>query len=607
MGVDPQFLGGLNFTPDGMRAIAMLRSPRSSLVGALVITLVFAPLAGAQVERAASASWVEETLKSMSLDEKVGQLIVPAMVGMFTPQSSEGFQKIRRDIAEFHVGGYHLLGDVNILHDPVGVALLINRMQEMARVPLLITADLEGGAGLRYRGATRLPRAMAIGATFDQEMAYEAGRITASEARAIGINVNFYPVADVNNNPRNPIINIRSFGGDPELVSSMVRAYIAGLQEWGVLATAKHFPGHGDTSVDSHLELPVIEADRDRLDRIELVPFKEAIKSGVGAVMTAHIALPKVDPSKVPATLSEKVLTDLLRRQMGFQGLIFTDAMDMRGVAAHYPGGEAAVRALKAGADIILYPPDTAEAFNAIKQAVISGQIPEKRIDESVRRILWAKAGLRLDEKRFVDLDQLDRILGNSEHKQTAMRMIEGAITLVRNQKNVLPLKLKPDQKVLFIAVVDRDEGWREGEPGKAFLAGLIKRHRNVTAALASDQTSPAEFELIKKMASLADVIIACGFIRVAAYKGSIDLTEGQLGLLRHLSRLDKPFAFVLFGSPYLISFVPELPTYVLAYEYYPDAEDAALRALLGEIEFKGRLPIELAGFYGIGHSASSR
>lgn len=534
-------------------------------------------------------------------------MIVPAMVGMFAPQSSEEFQKVKRDITEFHVGGYHLLGEVNILHDPVGVALLVNRMQEMARVPLLITADFEGGVGLRYRGATRLPRAMAIGATFDQEMAYQAGRITALEARAIGVNVNFYPVADVNNNPRNPIINIRSFGGDPELVSSMARAYIAGLQEWGVLATAKHFPGHGDTSVDSHLELPVIDADRERLDRIELVPFREAIRSGVAAIMTAHIALPKVDPSKVPATLSEKVLGDLLRREMGFSGLIFTDAMDMRGVAAHYPGGEAAVRAIKAGADIILYPPDTAEAFNAIKRAVLSGEIPEKRIDESVRRILEAKARLGLDKNRFVDLNQIDRVLGSGEHRQAAMRMIEGAITLVRNERNMLPLKLRPDQKVLFIAVVDRDDGWREGQPGRSFLTGLIKRHQNVVAARASDQTSPAEFELIKKMASLADVIITCGFIRVAAYKGSIDLTEGQLNLLKYLSRLDKPFAFVLFGSPYLISFVPELPTYVLAYEYYPEAEEAALKAVLGEIEFKGKLPIELAGFYGIGHSASPR
>jgi beta-N-acetylhexosaminidase len=256
---------------------------------------------------------------------------------------------------------------------------------------------------------------------------------------------------------------------------------------------------------------------------------------------------------------------------------------------------------------MILYPPDTAEAFNAIKQAVASGEIAQKRIDESVRRILQAKARLGLDKKRLVDLNQLDRILGNSEHKEAAMRMIEGAITLVRNERGVLPIKLRPDQKVLFITIVDRGDGWPDGEPGKAFLAGLIKRHRNVTAALASDQTSPAEFELVKKMASLADVIIACGFIRVAAYKGSIDLTEGQLSLLKHLSRLDKPFAFVLFGSPYLISFVPELPTYVLAYDYYPDAEQAALRALLGEIEFKGRLPVELGGIYGIGHSASPR
>jgi beta-N-acetylhexosaminidase len=564
-----------------------------------------APAAGRRQKSGAKSapSWAEATLASMTLDEKVGQLIIPATVGLFMSQDSETFQQIRRDITEFHVGGYHMLGENNILHEPAGVALLINHMQEMSKLPLWITADFEGGVGLRYLGATRLPRAMAMGATANPEMAYQAGRIAAEEARAMGVDVNFYPVVDVNNNARNPIINIRSFGGDPGLVSRMARAYIRGAQSGGVMATAKHFPGHGDTSTDSHLELPSIDVDRARLDLIELPPFRAAIEEGVGAVMSAHIALPRVEPENLPATLSPKMLTGVLRGELKFGGVIFTDALNMRGVAAHYPEGEAAVRAIKAGADILLYPPSVEQAFKAVKRAVESGEIKGSRIDESVRRILAAKERLGLDKNRLSDLDKLDKALGTSEHQRAAQQIIESAITLVRDKKNALPLKLTPEQKVLFITMVDNGEGWRDGVPGRAFLQGLLKRHEKTTNVYVSDKTSPGEFDLIKRLAAFSDAVIVNGFIRVASYKGSIDLSEGEINLLKSLSALEKPFAFVLYGSPYLISFVPELPSYVLAYEYYPAAEEAALKAVLGEIEFKGKLPVELPGFYQIGHS----
>ena len=550
-------------------------------------------------------AWVEQTLASMTLDEKIGQLIIPATVGMFLSQDSETFQQMRRDITEFHVGGYHMLGEVSILHEPAGVALLINHLQELAKVPLWITADFEGGVGLRYIGATRLPRAMAMGATGNPEMAYQAARITAEEARALGVQVNFYPVADVNNNARNPIINIRSFGGDPNQVGLMARAYIRGSQEHGVMATAKHFPGHGDTSTDSHLELPVVDVDRARLNSIELPPFRAAIEEGVGGVMSAHIALPQIETERLPATLSPKMLTGILRGEMKFNGVIFTDALNMRGVAAHYPGGEAAVRAIKAGADVLLYPPSVEQAFVAVKHAVEAGEIKESRLDESVRRILSAKGKLGLDRNRFVDIGNLDKALGTNEHQRTAQQIIENAITLVRDNQKVFPLKLAQEQKVLFISMVDNSDGWRDGVPGGAFFAGLVKRHQSSTHVYVTDKTSPAEFELIKKLAALSDAVICNAFIRVASFKGTIDMSEGEINLLKHLSAIKRPFAFVLFGSPYLLSFVPELPTYVLAYEYYPAAEEASLKAVLGEIEFKGKLPIELPGFYPIGHSAA--
>jgi beta-N-acetylhexosaminidase len=567
------------------------------------------PANGTQKQKSAAAekSWVEKTLASMTRDEKIGQLIIPATVGMFLSQDSEAFQQARRDISEFHVGGYHMLGEVNILHEPAGVALFINHLQELSKVPLWITADFEGGVGLRYIGATRLPRAMAMGATANPDMAYQAGRITAEEARALGVQVNFYPVVDVNNNARNPIINIRSFGGDPLLVARMARAYIRGSQEHGVMATAKHFPGHGDTSTDSHLELPVIDVDRARLNAIELPPFQAAVDEGVGGVMSAHIALPRIETGNLPATLSPMMLSGVLRGELKFGGVIFTDAMNMRGIAAHYPEGEAAIRAVKAGADIVLYPPSVEQAFVALKRAVESGDIKESRIDESVRRILTAKAKLGLDRDRLVDIGKLDKALGTNENQRTAQQIIESAITLVRDKRGDLPLKLAPAQKVLFITMVDNSEGWRDGVPGRAFFAALVKRHPNSINVYVTDKTSPAEFELIRKLAAFSDTVIVNGFIRVSSFKGSIDMSEGEINLLKHLSAIEKPFAFVLYGSPYLLSFVPELPTYILAYEYYPAAEEAALKAVLGEIEFRGRLPVELPGFYPIGYSAGKR
>ena len=560
---------------------------------------------GTAQSQTAEAVWVEENLTSLSLDQKIGQLIIPATVGMFLPEGTEEFQRIKRNITEFHVGGYHLLGDNNVVREPVGAALLVNHLQQLSRIPLLITADLEGGAGFRYSGATRLPRAMAIGATANEDLAMKAGRVAGEEARAIGVNVNFYPVVDINNNPRNPIINIRSFGGDPGLVSRMARAYIRGLQSTGVMSTAKHFPGHGDTSVDSHMQLPVLEVDRGRLESIEIAPFRAAIQEGVGGVMSAHIALPQIDSSRLPATLSSKILTDLLRGEMGFKGLVFTDAMNMNGIVSNYHDGEAAVLAVRAGADIILYPPDVEKAFTALKQAVKSEVISESRIDESVRRILAAKFRVGLNKNRITDLSELDRKLASSEHLNAAREIMENAITLVKDTGNVLPLKLTPEHRVLLVTMVDGSDGWREGPPGRAFHNALSFRQASVTPVQVSERTGRGEYDLIKSMASLCDVVIVNAFIRIAAYKGSIEMGPDQLDLLKHLSTLEKPFAFVLYGSPYLISSVPSLPTYVLAYEYHPGAEEAALRALLGDIEFRGRLPVSLPGLYPSGHSAT--
>ena len=540
--------------------------------------------------------WVDRHLGEMSLEQKVGQLIVPATSTDFTNLSSEKFQRIEQDIVRYQVGGYHTFrGEV------LSAALLIHRMQALAAVPLLITADLEGGAGLIFRGGTRFPKAMALGATFDPSKAYLVGQITALEARKIGVNVNFYPVVDVNNNPRNPIINIRSFGENPAQVSKMATAYIRGTQQNGILATAKHFPGHGDTSRDSHLELPTIKVSRERLNKVELPPFQAAIEAGIEAIMTAHLYLPALEQEAgLPATLSQRILTQLLRDELSFEGLIFTDAMTMRGITAHYSETEAALRAIQAGADIILHPPDVEKTFEGILEAVRQGQISQHRLNQSVRRVLEAKAKLGLHHYSEASFSDIDQDVGSLDHRQEAQKIVESAVTLVRDQGNVLPIRPNSDATVLMLTVMDQ---LSSGDlRGQMLVREFQRRHAKTTHLQVLPTTPLKEIALIEELAQSVDYIVVGAYIRVAAYKGSIGLSRNQLGLLNHLCTVQRPFILALFGSPYLLTFIPQLPTYILTYEDYSGAETAAIKAILGEIPFRGKLPISLPGLYPFGH-----
>lgn len=545
--------------------------------------------------------WVQKTLKSMSLDEKIGQMLMPGFsVGAFRNADSQEFQNIRRDIVDYHVGGVHVFGG-----DPAVIALFVNEMQRLAKLPLLISDNFEGGVGYVLFGATRLPLAMSIGATGDERNAYEAAKLTALEGRAIGVNVNFYPVADVQNNPQNPIINIRAFGEDPARVSAFVRAYIRGAQENGQIATAKHFPGHGDVATDSHLEMPVLNVSPERLESVELPPFRAALAEGVDAVMSAHIWLPQIEPEKgLPSTLSRNVMTKMLRDELHFEGVVFTDSMTMRGVTSNFQPADATLRAVEAGSDIVLLPPDVPTSFDAIKAAVASGRIPETRIDASVRRILTAKAKLNLQDpkNRFVDVNRLMTNVGGQAQHDFAQHVEDLAITLVRDQRHSLPLRPSPDLRVVQINIVDTRTGWREGAPGRVVAAELIKRFPRSVTVQVDDQSSPIEIDLVRKLAQMADALVVNGFIRVAAYKGSIDLTAGETGLLKDLEGIQKPFVFTVFGSPYVLTQMPELPSYIVTYDTSPLAEMSAIRAITGEIEFKGKLPISLPGLYPIGH-----
>jgi beta-N-acetylhexosaminidase len=549
--------------------------------------------------------WVQKTLKSMTLDEKIGQMLMPGFsIGAFRNIDSPDFQNIRRDLVDYHAGGVHVFGG-----DPAVIALFVNQMQRMAKVPLLVADNFEGGVGYVLFGATRLPLEMSIGATGDERLAYEAAKLTALEGRAIGVNVNFYPVADVQNNPRNPIINIRAFGEDPARVSAFVRAYIRGVQDNGQIATAKHFPGHGDVATDSHLEMPVLDVSQARLDSVELPPFRAAVAEGVDAVMSAHIWLPQIEPEKgLPSTLSKNVMTKILRDDLHYKGLVFTDSMTMKGVTANYQAADATLRAVEAGADIVLLPPDVPTSFDAIKGAVAVGRIPVSRIDASVRRILTAKAKLNLQDpkNRLVDVNRLMTNVGGQPQRDFAQHVEDLAITLVRDARRSLPLRASPDLRVVQVNILDTRTGWREGAPGRTVTAELVKRFPRAVTVQVDDQSTPNEIDLVRKLAQMADALIVNGFIRVAAYKGSIDLTAAETGLLKDLEGMQKPFVFSVFGSPYVLTHMPELPSYIVTYDTSPLAEMSAIRAITGEIEFKGKLPISLPGLYPIGHGLAA-
>ena len=570
-----------------------------------------------RLQREADA-WVARTLKGMTLDEKIGQLIVSSIDSSFTSTDSAAYERLLHLVKDLKVGGFHVFGAGDPIPqlllnpapaggarrgDPLAAALLLNRLQTESAVPLITTADFEGGVGYIVNGGTRLPRAMALGATRDPDLAFRAGQLSAGEGRAIGVHVNYYPVVDVNNNARNPIINIRAFGEDVALVSEMARAYVRGIEAGGMLSTAKHFPGHGDTSVDTHLGLAVIDHPRTRLDAVELPPFRAAIDQGVSAVMSSHIALPALDPTPgLPATLSRPILTGLLREEMKFEGLIFTDSMSMYAISRQYPPDKAAAMAVKAGVDIVLHSTDDDAAFRGVKAAVASGEISEAQVTRSVERILRAKARLGLHRRKVVDLAAISDKLGGRTRTAVADEIAGRAITLIKDQGDQVPLRAGRDAAVLYLSVVDYQSGWREGAPSRTFLPELKKRWPNVTAVEVSDRTTVSEYELIRTLARRSDVVVAAVFVRIASYSGRMDLAPAQVSLLDWVAAQGGPFATVLFGNPYVATFVPKLPAVLLTYEVGDAAEAAAVRALAGEIAIGGRLPIELPGLFPVGH-----
>jgi beta-N-acetylhexosaminidase len=571
---------------------------------------------------AAEETWVKRALGRMSVEEKVAQLVLPGLNGVFTSTDSDAFDRLLSLARDRKVGGFHVRGGTEavpavLLHpaygtsearptkaDATATALLLDRLQEAASVPLLFSADFEGGAGYIVDGATRLPRAMAIGATRDPDLAERAGRLSAGEGRALGVQVDFYPVVDVNNNPRNPIINIRSFGEDPALVSQMATAYIAGIHEGGMLATAKHFPGHGDTSTDTHLEMAVIEHPRTRLDAVELPPFEAAIAAGVDAVMSSHIHLPALDPTAgLPASMSRPILTGLLRKELGFDGLVFTDSMSMYAITRRFAPDRAAAMAVAAGADVVLDPPDPAAALRGIAGAVESGEIPRDQLDRSVERILRAKARLGLSRTRRVDVAALPSRLGGRARAALAREIAARALTLVKDDRGQVPLRLPASARLLLVSMIDYTSGWREGAPGRVLLPELKRRFPETTAVEVTDRTTANELDLIRVLARGSDAVVVAIQLRIVSYSGRMDLQPAQEALLEEIAADDRrPFVAVAFGNPYVATLAPKLPALLLAYDFGDAMEAAAVQALVGEAAIGGALPISIPDLFPVGH-----
>jgi beta-glucosidase-like glycosyl hydrolase len=521
------------------------------------------------------------------------------------------------------VGGFHVFGGTEpsaqlllgngygsvILGQPLAAASLVNRLQTVAALPLLNTADFEAGVGFRIAGATVFPRQMALGAaaTDNERLVRESARITGIESRAIGIHVNFAPLADVNNNARNPVINTRSYGENPQRVGSLVAAYIEGAHQGRMLATIKHFPGHGDTDVDSHLGLPSIGVDRARLDAVELPPFRIGIDRGADAVMAAHIVLPSLDPSQgAPATFSGPMIDGLLRKNLGFQGLIYTDSMSMDAVAKMVSPGEGAVRAFVAGNDVILHSPEPIAAFDAMKAAVASGRISTARLDASVERVLRAKASLGLHKEKLVDLNAVPALVGGRAHAAIADEAAARSMTLVKDDRKSIPLTVSRETPILYLSVLDYPAGWRIAAPSRTFIPELKKRWPQITAIEISDRTPAAELELVRSIAPRFGAIVASVFVRATSASGRMDLAAEPAKLLKDLAtataRTATPFVTTFFGNPYTPTFMPELPAMLLTYDLYDLPERAAVRAIAGEARITGKLPIAIPGLFPVGH-----
>jgi beta-N-acetylhexosaminidase len=552
---------------------------------------------------AAQQHWVDSTLASLSLHDRVGQMVMVWVLGDYTSNGDSSFAEVRRWIEQDHIGGVSMS-----LGTPIEVAAKINAMQRLSPVPLIASADLEPGLGRLEGGlfshylldagsATVFPSNMAIAATGRDADARDVARVIGQEARAVGIEIDFAPVVDVNNNPNNPVINTRSFGEDPARVARLSSLFVRGLSESGAVATAKHFTGHGDTDVDSHVGLPIVTATMLRLDSVELVPFKAAIHAGAGLVMTAHIALPAVaGDSTTPATLSPRIITGLLRDSLGFGGVTITDAMTMEGVGKGYTTEQSSVLAVQAGADILLKPSDPTRAINAVVAAVERGEIARSRIDGAARHILALKARVGLNQSRYTDLDALRDVVGSPAHRALAADVAQRAITLLRDRDALVPVRQGRGLIVQYAPETELKAGRVLGSTLASALPGsrLVKISPTMTRS---------QLDSIAALGQGMDRIIVATYVRRIEGEGRFALPQHIASWIDSLAKqpTGPKVIVVAFGNPYLIRQFPNVGSYLVTYGVSDDLERATVRALLGTAPVTGRAPISLPDFFRAG------
>jgi beta-N-acetylhexosaminidase len=558
--------------------------------------------------------WAEKTLHKLTPEEKVGQVFMIWCRASFLNVENPEYLQWRDAMQKYHVGSFamtvHVDGANLLRSEPYEAAELLNRLQRDSKLPLLIAADFERGVSMRLLGTTVFPHAMAFGADGKMDDAEQFGRITAQEARAIGVHWNFFPDADVNSNPANPIINTRSFGEDPKEVGDMVSAYIKGAHEVGMLTTVKHFPGHGDTATDSHLGVASVNVDRAHLDTIELPPFKQAIASGVDSVMVAHVTVPTLDPDpNHVATISPTVVSDLLEKDLGFKGLIVTDALDMAGLTHLFMNnvGRAAVEAFKAGNDMLIIPADLGASYDAMLQAVHSGEISQERLDRSVFKILKIKASLGLNEAREVDLSTIGASVGKPENLAFGQQVADSAITLVRDNGKVLPLKSKGTTKAGLpymtkeethnnvVAVLFSDDV--RSDSGRAFAREVRARVPDARVIYVDPRIAAGMNDDVLKAVSEAQAVIAAVYVIPSAGRSGnmVTMTDATGKLLQQvLDHAAAKTAVVAMGNPYLAEDLPQVENYLCTFSNATVSEVSAVKALFGEIPIHGHLPVSI-------------
>ena len=558
--------------------------------------------------------WAQKTLHKLTVEEKIGQVFMVWCRAGFLNIDSPEYLQLQDAMQRYHVGSFamtvHVDGPFLLRTGPYEAAELLNRLQRDSKLPLLFAADFERGVATRLTGTTNFPHAMAFGADGKLEDAETFGRITGEEARAIGVHWNFFPDADVNSNPANPIINTRSFGEDPRQVGDLVAAYIKGAHEAGMLTTVKHFPGHGDTATDSHLGVASVNGDLAHLNAIELPPFREAIAAGVDSVMVAHVTIPALDSDpKHVATISPLVVSDLLEKQLGFNGIIVTDALDMAGVTQLFASniGRAAVEAFKAGNDLLLIPADLGASYQAMLEAAKSGEISRQRLDRSVLKILKTKAALGLNQSRTVDLNALATTVGKPENLDFGQQVADAAVTLVRDNGQVLPLKstgtgpaglpytTKEETRNDTVAVVFSDDV--RTESGRAFGRELRSRIPDANVIYVDPRIAAGMNEEVLKAVDQARRVIAAVYVIPTAGKigNSVNMADATGSLLQQmLDHAAQRTAVVAMGNPYLASDFPKIENYMCTFSNASVSEVAAVKALFGEIAVRGHLPVTI-------------